>query len=62
MKYIVTDRNDKDRENPIVDSFDTREEAESYAKEMSASMGSLAVEAWENEEEAWMPQESADAQ
>lgn len=33
MKYLVTDRNNKDRENLIVDSFDTREEAEQFVKE-----------------------------
>jgi hypothetical protein len=31
--YIVTDRNDKDREDPMLDFFETQEAAEDFARE-----------------------------
>jgi hypothetical protein len=52
MKYIVTDRDNKDRENPIVESFDSREEAEKMVAESSYGDG-YAIEEWEREEDAW---------
>lgn len=56
MKYIVTDRNNVDRENPIVDSFDTREEAEKFVEECRNDVmvpQELDIEEWEREEDAW---------
>ena len=35
-RYSVCDRNDKDRPDPIIDTFETREEAERFAAEWSA--------------------------
>lgn len=32
-KYTVEDRNDGSRENPVIDSFDTLDEADKFANE-----------------------------
>lgn len=48
MIYIVTDHDNKDRESPIVDTFDTREAAEVFAAEYSAEYGDVQVEEWES--------------
>jgi hypothetical protein len=34
MYYAITDRNDKDRENPVVDVFSSPEKAAAYAEEL----------------------------
>ncbi len=60
MKFIVMDHNDADRENPIIDSFDTRLEAEDYALELRESHGTLTVEEWETEADAWIPQDEGE--
>lgn len=61
MKYLVTDRNNKDRETPIVDSFDTREAAEKFVEDCrndEIMPQELEVEEWEREEDAWFEQEN----
>lgn len=54
MIYIVTDRNDKDRPDPIIDTFATRKAAEQFAAEWSADNDgtSCAVEEWAEEDDA----------
>lgn len=42
-KYTVQDLNDKDRVSPVIDSFDTLEEAEAFAREWSADYGSCTI-------------------
>lgn len=44
--YLVTDRNDKDREDPMIDFFETREAAEQFAAEWSAAYGECQIEEW----------------
>lgn len=48
MLYILTDREDKDRTDPIIDSFTTCEAAEAY----KAELGYGTVEVWESVEAA----------
>lgn len=54
MIYLVTDRNDADREDFVIDSFTTREAAEKFATEWSSENGgtSCAIEEWESIEDA----------
>ena len=54
MKFYVTDRNDADRTDPIIDQFDTREEAEVFAAQWSADNdnSSCAVEEFASIEDA----------
>lgn len=52
MIYVLTDRNDKDREDFVIDSFDTREDAEEYAREWSEQYGSCEVEEWSSIDDA----------
>ena len=49
MKFLLTDRNDKDRSHPIIAQFDTREAAASYA----AEIGYGEIEEWENPNDAY---------
>ena len=54
MKFFVTDRNDADRTDPIIDQFDTRAEAEKFASQWSADNDgtSCAVEEFASIEDA----------
>lgn len=55
MIYIVTDRNNKDREDFIVDVFESRPAAESFVEERKAdptSPETYQIEEWESEEDA----------
>jgi hypothetical protein len=52
--FIVTDRNDADRKDPIIDQFPTREAAEAFAAQWSADNdgATCAVEEWASIEDA----------
>ena len=54
MIYIVTDRNDSDRADFIIDTFTTRAEAEQFAKQWSDDNdgSSCAIEEWASIEDA----------
>lgn len=44
MKYKVTDREDADRENPVIDKFDSLDKAKAFAEEWSKDNGYCTVE------------------
>jgi len=52
MVYIVTDRNNADRVNPIVDTFYTRSDAERFANNEDNAGEGYEVEEWENADDA----------
>lgn len=51
MFYAVTDRDDKDRKDPIVDVFFTREQAQSFANEWTVTGGAYQIEEFETVED-----------
>jgi len=51
--FLLTDRNNKDRENPVIDTFTTREAAEAYRVECEngpLGYGPLQIEEAEEED------------
>lgn len=44
--YIVTDREDKDREDPVIDFFETCADAEAFAAEWRRDFGDCQIEEW----------------